>query len=724
MKLFMKETSNSAGLPNISLRTATILVILASLCFSNSWDGEFVFDDSEAIVTNEDVRESSISDIFKNDFWGTKLNHAQSHKSYRPLTILTFRGNLLARDFHILNITLHVAVSVLSLYMYDLLLDQSAGNIPFYAAILFAVHPIHAEAVAGIVGRADILCAMFMWTSILLYHRSIYSISWFGKWTNMFFCIFCIAMAMLSKETGITAIGLCCIYDLVVVTRVLPMSTMSFFRPGYSLTKTRELFAAKYDHLILRQALLCTTAFLLLILRFSMMGFSAPVFQPVDNPASFAEKLVVRVLNYNYIYSLNAWLLLCPEWLCFDWAMGCVPLILGPDLRIFAILVLWVFLGSIFLHVISTENNARHTMMGLALMFIPFLPATNLFFNVGFVIAERTLYVPSAGFCLLIAIGLHRLTKYYSPKIVVSCFTALLVLFFTRSWVRSGEWNTEKTLFRSALNICPLNAKVHYNVAKNAADRGDFLHAELEYNEALRLNPDYAQAMNNLGNLLKDMRKYEEAERLLKRAVALQENFAAAWMNLGIVLAALSKYKESEESYLIALSHRPKYPDCFYNLGVLVRCSQIMNSYLEEKKYDKALMAWENATRQKTNHRRAWTNTILLLDDLGRREQALSVGNKALEYLPLEGSIYFYMANILGKAGKFEGAEQQFKNAILRDPENPTFYTNLGVLYHRWNKRAKAEEMYKKALKIQPGLKSASDNLDKLKNTVRKEKMV
>lgn len=64
---------------------------LASLCFSNSYDGQFVFDDSVAVVNNPDVKDSPLVNLFFNDFWGTKLSHKQSHRSYRPLTILTFR---------------------------------------------------------------------------------------------------------------------------------------------------------------------------------------------------------------------------------------------------------------------------------------------------------------------------------------------------------------------------------------------------------------------------------------------------------------------------------------------------------------------------------------------------------------------------------------------------------------------------------------------------------
>lgn len=125
--------------------------------------------------------------------------------------------------------------------------------------------------------------------------------------------------------------------------------------------------------------------------------------------------------------------------------------------------------------------------MGITILIIPFLPASNMFFTVGFVLAERTLYIPSAGYCLLIVIGLHKLSaRFAMPNVLLLSYIMLILLFFTKSWVRSDQWRTEKTLFRSALNICPLNAKVHYNIAKNAADAGNSVLALYEYEEALR----------------------------------------------------------------------------------------------------------------------------------------------------------------------------------------------------------------------------------------------
>lgn len=125
--------------------------------------------------------------------------------------------------------------------------------------------------------------------------------------------------------------------------------------------------------------------------------------------------------------------------------------------------------------------------MGLTVLICPFLPASNIFFNVGFVLAERILYIPSAGYCLLIIIGLQKLSARFSlSKTLLLAYVTLIILLFVRSWIRSSQWRNERLLFRSALNVCPLNAKVHYNIAKNAADARNVDLAKLEYQEALR----------------------------------------------------------------------------------------------------------------------------------------------------------------------------------------------------------------------------------------------
>lgn len=75
-----------------ALLAYSALFSACALCYSNSLRGEFVHDDVWAIVNNPDVRPgSSLRSIFSNDFWGKRMADNTSHKSYRPLCVLTFK---------------------------------------------------------------------------------------------------------------------------------------------------------------------------------------------------------------------------------------------------------------------------------------------------------------------------------------------------------------------------------------------------------------------------------------------------------------------------------------------------------------------------------------------------------------------------------------------------------------------------------------------------------
>lgn len=101
-------------------------------------------------------------------------------------------------------------------------------------------------------------------------------------------------------------------------------------------------------------------------------------------------------------------------------------------------------------------------------------------------------------------------------------FYLLCFVFCIRTIQRNYNWLEEETLFASGLDVCPLNAKVHYNIAKIAGDNGNKLLALHEYRKAIELNQNYEQAMNNLANLLREDKQFKEAEVLLRRAVEVR----------------------------------------------------------------------------------------------------------------------------------------------------------------------------------------------------------
>ena len=250
------------------------------------------------------------------------------------------------------------------------------------------------------------------------------------------------------------------------------------------------------------------------------MGNKPPEFAPADNPASDSPSILTRTLTFYHLPVLNFWLLLFPRTLSFDWSMEAVPLIESLwDTRNVLTLVFFAVLLFMIGFIISSHtkelmvktwtsnghidnvvtpmvksngHKRRHSRRGstsstessdsdnqsesplhlsdnhsvsliilsLAIIIFPFLPATNLFFYVGFVIAERVLYIPSMGFCLLVGHGadiLHRKTigRTFLHSLLVVAVVMVTVLFCVRTVVRNRDWQNEESLYRSGLSVNP-----------------------------------------------------------------------------------------------------------------------------------------------------------------------------------------------------------------------------------------------------------------------------
>ena len=164
-----------------------------------------------AVVSNPLVTGSApLSSLITSDFWGVPLSHTGSHKSYRPLTSLSFKLDWLLApgspfQFHLTNLLLHALVTHL---FHTLLLSlslPSSSSTALTAALLFAAHPIHTEAVAGVVGRAELLSALFFLLTLLAHRRHGWSVG----------ASLLAAAATLAKEQGVTVLGICFVLELL-----------------------------------------------------------------------------------------------------------------------------------------------------------------------------------------------------------------------------------------------------------------------------------------------------------------------------------------------------------------------------------------------------------------------------------------------------------------------------------------------------------------------------
>ncbi|VDP99703.1 unnamed protein product [Trichobilharzia regenti] len=354
--------------------------------------------------------------------------------------------------------------------------------------------------VTGVVGRAELLSSVMFLSAVLLYmgaldkchspSKTSHSHSKFlciftGFWVdivNILIVGFLICVGTFSKEQCITVFGVFVAYELFKVYQSLSTTALS------------ESVDFEIDNIDF-------------ICRF-------------DNPAAHAPPLIRR-LTHLYLIPVNLGLLILPSNLCADWTLGSLKLIDGwTDARNILTLIAFGFISLLALISLSWKtpsSQSKTIFMALSLMVFPFIPASNLFFPVGFVVAERVLYTPSLGFCLLIGLGYDNLTGSTS--------------FQTKNMAQPRPLETKK------------------------------MHRTNEYSlftSALKVNPNNAKMWNNVGHSLEAEGKFSEALGYFRKAVDVQPNDMGARINVGRTYVNLGMLDKAEEAYYGALEYFPK----------------------------------------------------------------------------------------------------------------------------------------------------------------------
>ncbi|XP_077999994.1 protein O-mannosyl-transferase TMTC1-like [Glandiceps talaboti] len=698
-----KQRNSGVELPQLSeLIYCVIIAAVSLLCYWNSLPGEFVHDDIMALKDNQDLRPSTpLTEIFLNDFWGKRMSDNTSHKSYRPLCVLTFRwnyyfGELDPYGYHVVNVVLHTLVSMLFLHVCHrfIFLDIRPA---FLAALMFTTHPVHTEAVTGIVGRADVMACLLFLLSFIAFLRSIQqpnpSTDFPSTTSPYLFGLSLIlgACNMLIKEHGITVLGVCMVYDILVVCR----TGMQRFIQSKKLTKSCYPLVKRLGVILLLLAVL-------MVFRIKMMHGQLPGFTDQDNPASFAPDISTRFLTYCFLLVFNGWLLLAPIILCYDWQMGSIPLVESftdpRNMTTVFFLVTMVILCVFCLRCLFQEkrHQLKVILTGLAFLIIPFLPATNLFIRVGFVVAERILYIPSLGFCILVTHGIDNICKSCHKRALSMLCTGLVlllaVLFTWRTIIRNPVWLTRESLFKSGVHTLPHNAKAHYNYANYLKDTGQSHDAIKHYRTTLQLYPRHASASNNLGTLLQESQNIE-AEELFRKAIEIKPSHVRAHFNLANHISKHGNRKEEAMRLLQrALEIDPNYADAYTSLAGIL---------LDRGQYDEAEILYKKVITMTPNDANAYNNYGALFVRREKREEAFEQYQKCLELDSHHTVALVNAARLLRKLGRTNEAENMFKRALEVKYEADTL-KSLGALYYNTERLHKAKHVFKEVLTLEP----------------------
>ena len=420
-----------------------LLFLVAALVYANTLSNGFAQDDHYYIVGNQDIRNAP---------WRLLSTAYVLSGVYRPVTMLSYALNywtlgMQPFGFHLLNLLLHGAVTVL---LYRLIITLlAAPRAALAAAALFAVHPIHTEAVAAAVGRAELLAAALLLAG-WLFHLS-------GRFT---LAAAAFLLAMLSKESAAVVVALVPLGDYV--SRRIPA------RWGLVYGRYAIAFAVFFD------------------LQWNAGGMRGGEMVAVnDNPLAPLPG-GWRVLNALRVAWKYVALQLYPATFSADYSFNAVPVyrefgaLMPAALGALAVLAIWVW------------SLLRRTGVALALgiYLIGFALTANVLLPIGTIMGERLAYFPSAGLCLLAGLGWQWLQS--RPRtaalalLVVAC-TALAA----RTVVRNRDWRDDTALWTAAARAVPSSAKARHNLGVIYMNAGDLVRAREEFDAAYRINPDY-----------------------------------------------------------------------------------------------------------------------------------------------------------------------------------------------------------------------------------------
>lgn len=530
----------------ITLIPILIILFVSFAVYFNALFCDFVFDDEYQIVDNPWIRDiRNVPTIFSKSVWSFIPGPIITNY-YRPLMHIVYMLNyhlfgLKPWGFHLVNILFHCGVSVLVFLIIRRFLTEhsvSKSSVyfspPFIAALFFALHPIHTEAVTWIAGLPDVSFAFFYLLSLYLYmlFRD-------GAKRCYLLSILSFSVAMLFKEPALTLPIILIVYDYLM----------------------KKLDATIFVR-IKRYLPYVVVSGIYLLARYYALGSFAPIASYADL-STYESIINVFPLFREYLtsllwpFNLNLWHTFHPINSLFE-TKGMISTVVTV---IFSVVAVTAY----------RKNNVL--FFGLLLLVIPLLPVFYIKGIAGKPYAERYLYLPSVGSVLLLAVFLSWV-KEKLPRAVMSITIASMVIvgaYAAGTINRNNIWKDNLSLWTDAARKSPDNPVAHNEVGLAYASKGLLDIAMVEYQTALRLDPDYPKAHNNLGVAYASEGLLENAIAQFQIALHLNPDYPKAHNNLGNVYTSKGLLDMAMVEYQTALRLAPYYTDAHYNLAVLYR---------------------------------------------------------------------------------------------------------------------------------------------------------
>ena len=568
---------NVAGL---TLKLALILALISVAVYANSlWNG-FAMDDTVMLTHNTFVARgvSGIPELLATP-------HQRGYKiiandEYRPLSLVLLAleyqvWGLEPWPYHLVNILLFAGCVVLLFFFLNDLFARKKTVVAFIAAALFALHPVHTEAVANIKSCDELLAFLLAFLSMNLFIA--YTAS--GLKSQLAAGLACLFLSLLSKETAITFLG------------IIPLVFFLFLNDSKkrSIQITAGAIAVAVTFIVIRS----------LVLNYyhtnTLQYISIVENMLADSNLSPASRIATAVFIMGYYIKL----LFVPYPLVCDYSLGSIPYVTFANPGVLITLVIYIGLGLFCLLRFLRQQKDPYAFAVAFFLFTISL-FTNIFFMIKSTAGERLLFFPSAGFCLVVSLLICRwasgndipdITILKRPK-ALGVLIPLCLIYVLITVSRNSDWANDMTLYKADVEKKPENCRLNYYHGYNLfekykeetdpAEKETLLNeAILYYRRALAVYPVYEYALADLGAAYFCTGQLDSAEIYDSRALHLHPDEVLTRNNLSGVFMKEKKYQAVVTHGKETIHLLPANVFAYADIGV---------AYLQLGSYDSALL--------------------------------------------------------------------------------------------------------------------------------------
>jgi protein O-mannosyl-transferase len=510
-----QKTKTSGRTEWISYRNAFLLVVLCFAVYANGLGGDFVWDDQIQVSRNPNIRTlDNIPRAFTTTLWSFMYSQDPSANNrgldlyYRPLQTVIYMlvyqlAGLSPFAYHLTNLILH---SIATVFVYFLCRQLGLDSmISLMAGALFAVHPVHTEAVTWIAGVGDVACSIFYFAALLTFLRHLTDRN--PRW--LWISAMCFLGALFSKEVGIT-VPIVCFFILTAQKERL----QDF--------KSAAVMLGPY----------IGAGCVYVAFRLNAVGLHPPSGNQISASLTDWASLVVWMLGAYTRYLIVPYPL---------YIYHLTPIHLGD--RTLSTLGYAVIVGGMISLMILWRRRSSGAFLWLLVFFTTLLPVLYFKGINGYVFfAERYLYIPSMAIVIVGAFLLVKLKRTHAVFITGS----IVCIFSVLTVQRNRDWHNEERLFERTVKVQPQTATMWASLGEVHLRRGNFVQAKKDFETALQHLADPGFVLQNQGE---DYRIYhglglvaalqsrpDDAVKFLEKALEIDPQGDAAYTTLGGVL--------------------------------------------------------------------------------------------------------------------------------------------------------------------------------------------